>query len=66
MPHDEDATGRALLEGANRSREASSAASREPLAVRVWRRFQWTIIGLLLFVLFEFVLMGGFGSRRSP
>ena len=57
---------KALQDGARRSLEASRPPVAEPLAVRVWRRHKWKIIGLALFGLLDYVLLGGGHFGRSP
>lgn len=53
---------RALLDGASRSLRACSSEAPLPLTARVWLRHKWKIVGLLLFLLLDFILLGGLGS----
>lgn len=57
-----DAVRRALADGAYHSLRACSAYAPPSLPARIWLRHKWKIIGLLLFLLIDFVLLGGLGS----
>lgn len=52
----------ALVDGARRSWEACSVPAADPLVIRVWRRHKWKIIAVALFVLFDLVVLGAFGT----
>ena len=53
---------RALVDGARRSWEACSVPAADPLVIRVWHRHKWKIIAVAVFLLIDFVLLGGLGS----
>jgi hypothetical protein len=53
---------RALIEGARRSRMACSLPARDPVAVRIWRRYKWAIIGAGLFLFIELIGLGSLAS----
>jgi hypothetical protein len=63
MIPDLTATRLALLLGARRSREACSLPADDSLPERVWRRHKWKIVGFGLFLLIDWVLLGGLGSK---
>ncbi len=52
-------TTKALQDGAQRSLEASRPPVAAHPAIRFLRRHKWKIIGLLLFGLLDYVLLGG-------
>lgn len=62
MPDDAD-IGRSLAHGARRSREACSVPAADPFALRIWIRHKWKIVAIAIFLILDFLLLGGLGSK---
>ncbi|OGU02952.1 MAG: hypothetical protein A2085_00155 [Gemmatimonadetes bacterium GWC2_71_10] len=62
MSRDDDA-GRAIVSGARRSWEACSLPANDPLPLRLWIRHKWKIVAVAIFLVLDFVLLGGLGSK---
>lgn len=56
----------ALEEGARRSREAAELPTEKPLSphigLKIWARYRWLIIALVLFLLIDVFVMGALGG----
>lgn len=58
-----DEIGRELVAGAKRSWEACSLPADDPLPLRLWYRHKWKIVAVAIFLILDFVLLGGLGSK---
>jgi len=51
------------VSGARRSWEACSLPANDPLPLRLWIRHKWKIVAVAIFLVLDFVLLGGLGSK---